>query len=82
MSHDFYLQEDDLIRAKEMININMNKDLDYDKMTREERERLVGPERLISLHKALQKIGVSLIGIYNCLFISILSHISSSFFIL
>lgn len=49
----------DLDKCKEMININMQKDVDYDKMTKEEREGLVGPERLTSLHRALQEIGVS-----------------------
>lgn len=42
-----------------MINLNMQKDIDYDAMTTEERERLVGPERLLSLHRALKEIGVS-----------------------
>ena len=42
-----------------MINIHMQKDVDYDKMTREAREDIVGPQRLVSLHKALQNIGVS-----------------------
>ena len=51
--------EKDLDKCKEMINIQMQKDVDYDKMTKDERESLVGPERLISLHKALKKIGVS-----------------------
>jgi len=47
----------DLEKCKEMININMQKDVDYDKMTKEERESLVGPERLVSLHRALKEIG-------------------------
>ena len=51
--------EKDLDKCKEMINIQMQKDVDYDKMTKDERESLVGPERLSSLHKALKKIGVS-----------------------
>jgi len=49
----------DLDKCKEMINLNMQKDVDYDKMTKEEREMLVGPERLASLHRALKEIGVS-----------------------
>jgi inositol hexakisphosphate/diphosphoinositol-pentakisphosphate kinase len=40
-----------------MINIRMQKDIDYDMMTKEEIENMVGPERLGSLHKALKKIG-------------------------
>jgi len=47
----------DLDKCKEMINSNMQKDVDYDKMTKEECERLVGPERLTSLHRALKEIG-------------------------
>mmetsp|Transcript_56610 Transcript_56610/g.120192 ORF Transcript_56610/g.120192 Transcript_56610/m.120192 type:complete len:1719 (+) Transcript_56610:117-5273(+) len=47
----------DLDKCKEMVNINMQRDVDYDKMSKEERERLVGPERLTSLHRALQEIG-------------------------
>ncbi len=46
-------------KCKEMINLNMQKDVDYDKMSKEERESLVGPERLSSLHLALKEIGVS-----------------------
>ena len=49
----------DLDKCKEMININMQRDVDYDKMTTEERESLVGPERLTSIHRALQEVGVS-----------------------
>ena len=49
----------DLDRCKKLININMQKDVDYDEMTKEERENLVGPERLASLHRALKEIGVS-----------------------
>lgn len=49
----------DLDRCKEMINLNMQRDVDYDKMTDEERESLVGPVRLASLHRALKEIGVS-----------------------
>lgn len=49
----------DLDKCKEMINLNMQKDIDYDQMTKEEREQLVGPERLASLHRALKEIGVS-----------------------
>ena len=51
--------EQDLDRCKEMINLNMQRDVDYDKMTDEERESLVGPVRLSSLHRALKEIGVS-----------------------
>ncbi len=51
--------EKDLDKCKEMINIRMQRDVDYDKLTKEEREILVGPDRLTSLHKALKKIGVS-----------------------
>ena len=50
----------DLDKCKEMINLNMQKDVEYDKMSREERESLVGPERLSSLHLALKEIGVSI----------------------
>lgn len=49
----------DLDKCKEMININMQRDVDYDKMSVEERESLIGPERLASLHRALKEIGVS-----------------------
>lgn len=49
----------DLDKCKEMINKNMQRDVDYDSMSKEERESLVGPERLTSLHRALQEIGVS-----------------------
>jgi len=49
--------EKDLDKCKEMINIRMQKDIDYDMMTKEEIENMVGPERLGSLHKALKKIG-------------------------
>ena len=35
----------------------MQKDVEYSEMTREEREQLVGPERLTSLHRALKEIG-------------------------
>eukprot|EP00985_Skeletonema_marinoi_P012906 scaffold6316_cov113-Skeletonema_marinoi.AAC.7 len=47
----------DLEKCKEEINANMQRDLDYDKMTKEERESLVGPERLLSLHRALKEVG-------------------------
>ena len=47
----------DLEACKKMININMQRDLDYDKMTKEDRESLVGPARLSSLHRALKEIG-------------------------
>lgn len=47
----------DLDRCKEQINVNMQKDVEYSEMTREEREQLVGPERLTSLHRALKEIG-------------------------
>ncbi|KAL7543874.1 hypothetical protein ACHAXR_013260 [Thalassiosira sp. AJA248-18] len=47
----------DLDKCKEIINLNMQKDIDYDKLSTEERERLVGPERLVSIHRALQEIG-------------------------
>ena len=40
-----------------MININMQKDVEYGEMTKEEREQLLGPERLTSLHRALKEIG-------------------------
>lgn len=51
--------EQDLDKCKEMINVNMQKDIDILTATKEERERLVGPERLVSLHRALEEIGVS-----------------------
>eukprot|EP00804_Cyclotella_cryptica_P009702 CCRYP_011232-RE/>CCRYP_011232-RE protein AED:0.20 eAED:0.20 QI:3675/1/0.88/1/0.87/0.55/9/0/101 len=35
----------------------MQKDIDYGAMTKEERESLVGPERLTSLHRALKEVG-------------------------
>eukprot|EP00986_Skeletonema_menzelii_P017176 scaffold18049_cov117-Skeletonema_menzelii.AAC.2 len=47
----------DLEKCKEKINANMQRDVDYDKMTKEERESLVGPERLLSLHRALKEVG-------------------------
>ncbi len=47
----------DLAACKKKININMQKDADYDKMTEAERESLVGPARLTSLHRALKEIG-------------------------
>ena len=47
----------DLERCKEKINANMQRDIDYDEMTEEERESLVGPERLLSLHRALKEVG-------------------------
>ena len=52
----------DLDRCKKMINLNMQRDVDYDKMTTEQREGLVGPERLTSLHRALKEIGVSYVA--------------------
>ena len=51
--------QEDLDKCKEMINLNMQRDVDYDKMTAEERESLVGPERLTSIHRALKEVGVS-----------------------
>ena len=60
--------EKDLDKCKETINIRMQKDVDYDKMTKDERESLVGPERLGSIHKALKKIGVRGKNHFNCLF--------------
>lgn len=56
--------EKDLDKCKEAINSNMQKDVDYDKMTKEEREMLVGPERLASLHRALKEVGVSFFIIF------------------
>jgi inositol hexakisphosphate/diphosphoinositol-pentakisphosphate kinase len=47
----------DLDKCKEKINANMQRDIDYDKMTKEERESLVGPEILLSLHRALKEVG-------------------------
>jgi len=35
----------------------MQRDIDYDTMTNEDRENLVGPERLTSLHRALKEVG-------------------------
>lgn len=35
----------------------MQKDIDYDKMTKAERESLVGPVELTSLHRALKEVG-------------------------
>lgn len=35
----------------------MQKSIDYDKMTKEERESLVGPATLTSLHRALKEVG-------------------------
>jgi len=51
--------EKDLKRCKDRINIMMQKDINFEEMTKEVRESLVGPERLVSLHRALKKIGVS-----------------------
>jgi len=47
----------DLAACKKKININMQKDADYDRMSEAERESLVGPARLTSLHRALKEIG-------------------------
>ncbi|KAL7555182.1 hypothetical protein ACHAWF_018982 [Thalassiosira exigua] len=47
----------DLERCKENINVNMQRDIDYDSMTKEDRVALAGPERLTSLHRALNEIG-------------------------
>eukprot|EP00804_Cyclotella_cryptica_P009696 CCRYP_011232-RC/>CCRYP_011232-RC protein AED:0.07 eAED:0.07 QI:178/0.84/0.78/1/0.69/0.5/14/828/1553 len=47
----------DLEICKKKINANMQKDIDYGAMTKEERESLVGPERLTSLHRALKEVG-------------------------
>lgn len=51
--------EKDLKRCKDRINIMMQTDINFEEMTKEVRESLVGPERLVSLHRALKKIGVS-----------------------
>ena len=52
--------EKDLKKCKERINTMMQKDINFEEMTKKVRESLVGPERLVSLHRALKKIGVSL----------------------
>ncbi len=51
--------EKELDKCKEMINIQMQRDGDYDEMTIGKRESFVGPEQLCLLHKALIKIGIS-----------------------
>ena len=71
--------EKDLDKCKETINIRMQKDVDYDKMTKDERESLVGPERLGSIHKALKKIGVRenmifTVFVLYVMFLSFLCH--------
>ena len=43
--------------CKKRINSNMQKDIDYNNMSKEERESLVGPESLTSLHRALKEVG-------------------------
>lgn len=47
----------ELDECKEKININLQKDIDFDKTTVQEHEALVGPASLTSLHNALRKVG-------------------------
>jgi len=47
----------DLEECKRRINLNMQKDINYNDMSEEERELLVGPKSLTSLHRALQEVG-------------------------
>lgn len=47
----------ELDECKEKITANLQKDIDVDDATIEEREQLVGPAELTSLHKALKAIG-------------------------
>ncbi|CAB9509992.1 hexakisphosphate and diphosphoinositol-pentakisphosphate kinase [Seminavis robusta] len=46
----------ELDECKEKITANLQKDIDVDKATPEEREQLVGPQELTSLHRALKAI--------------------------
>lgn len=47
----------ELDECKENITANLQKDIDVENASIEEREQLVGPQELTSLHKALKAIG-------------------------
>ena len=47
----------DLDECKERITANLQQDINYREMSQEERERMVGPKELTSLHNALAEIG-------------------------
>lgn len=47
----------ELDECKERVNINLQRDVDFNDSTVEEHEELVGPSDLISLHKALKSVG-------------------------
>lgn len=47
----------ELDQCKERINVNLQQDVNYEKLTLAEREELVGPASSISLHEGLRKVG-------------------------
>ena len=47
----------ELDQCKDRINVNLQKDFNYEKTTVKEHEELVGPVFLTSLHEALKKVG-------------------------
>ena len=55
--HSFAEVKAELDNCKERITANLQKDIDVDKATIEQREQLVGPRELASLHKALKAMG-------------------------
>jgi inositol hexakisphosphate/diphosphoinositol-pentakisphosphate kinase len=58
----------ELDACKEKININLQKDVDFDAVSESEHESIVGPASLQSLHNALKKVGnprKTLIEIHN-----------------
>uniref|UniRef100_A0A7S1UZH4 Inositol hexakisphosphate and diphosphoinositol-pentakisphosphate kinase n=2 Tax=Grammatophora oceanica TaxID=210454 RepID=A0A7S1UZH4_9STRA len=58
----------ELDECKDRINKNLQRDIDYEKATEEEREAIVGPSDLTSLHNAFKNVGnprMTLFRIYN-----------------
>jgi inositol hexakisphosphate/diphosphoinositol-pentakisphosphate kinase len=47
----------ELDQCKERINVNLQQDVNYEKLTLAEREELVGPASSLSLHEGLRKVG-------------------------
>jgi inositol hexakisphosphate/diphosphoinositol-pentakisphosphate kinase len=47
----------ELDQCKERINVNLQQDVNYEKLTLAEREELVGPASSVSLHEGLRKVG-------------------------
>ena len=47
----------ELDQCKERINVNLQKDINYEKTTIKEHEELVGPASLTSLHEGLKQVG-------------------------